>query len=196
MTQRPIGRIRRVSSASGMKSHGRHDAAHGVVPAQERLDRDDAVGVEVEHRLVDEVELVLVDRGAQLLDEDHALERGVDHAVLVDAVLAAAGVLGGVHRDVGVAQQRLGALGVGGGERDADAGAGGDAVLAERDRAGERVEQALGRALGVREVGDVLEQDGELVAAQAGDGVLGADGLAQARGDGREQACRRRRGRG
>ena len=41
-TQRPIGTIRPISSASGMKLSGREHAALGVMPAQQRLDAGDA----------------------------------------------------------------------------------------------------------------------------------------------------------
>ena len=61
-TQRPIGRIRPVSSASGMNSHRSHQAALGVSPAHQRLDAGHAAGGDVDDRLVVEAELVALER--------------------------------------------------------------------------------------------------------------------------------------
>ena len=57
---------------------------------------------------------------------------GVAHAGLVEQVVVAAGALGGVHRDVGLADQRVGVLDAFAAEGDADAHAdGGDPAVAE-----------------------------------------------------------------
>ena len=56
-TQRPIGTIRPVSSASGMKVSGPSMPALGVMPAQQRLDAGGAAVAEVHERLVVELEL-------------------------------------------------------------------------------------------------------------------------------------------
>ena len=62
----PIGTISPVSSASGMNSAGRHDAALGMVPAQQRLEAADLVALEVDDRLVVELELAVRQRLAQI----------------------------------------------------------------------------------------------------------------------------------
>ena len=72
-------------------------------------------------------------------------------------------------------QQLGGVVLPGGAGRDADAG--GDPHLlvgaADAERLGQRGEQPVGGRRGPAGVGAVLEQDGELVAAEAGDGVAG-----------------------
>ena len=85
--------------------------------------------------------------------------------------------LGHVHRHVGVADQLVG---VGGGvpvdDGDADARRDED-LLAARARTGTRARSRMRSAASAAVLGavDVLEQDGELVAAEAGRGVAGAD---------------------
>ena len=69
-TQRPIGTIRPVSSASGMNSTGGIVPRVGCVPAQQRLDAVDRAAGEADDRLVVHRELAVVERalevGAQL----------------------------------------------------------------------------------------------------------------------------------
>ena len=82
---------------------------------------------------------------------------------------APAALLGGVHRDVRVAEHRLGV-----GETAFDAGhadAGGDDDVAagrHRDRLGDDVGDLVGPTPGRLDVGEVRAQDDELVAGEAG----------------------------
>ena len=62
----PIGTISPVSSASGMNSRRRDEAALGMVPAQQRLQAADLVALEVDERLVVELELAVGQRLAQI----------------------------------------------------------------------------------------------------------------------------------
>ena len=66
----------------------------------------------------------------------------------------------------------------------------------EHERPRERCTDALRDLDRVALVGDVLDQDPELVAAEAGDGVTRAQRLLEPRGDRRSAARRRRRDRG
>ena len=81
--------------------------------------------------------------------------------------------LGAVHGDVGVAQQRLGVGGIVGVQADADAGSGADLGPGDDERLLQCAEQLAADALGRRGrvVGQVAEQDEELVAALAGQDV-------------------------
>ena len=82
---------------------GLDDASGGVVPAQEGFDADQAEVVEVVDGLVDEPELVAVERGAQLeLEFDAVLDFGL-HLGVEDFVAVLAGRFGLVERDIGVA---------------------------------------------------------------------------------------------
>ena len=95
------------------------------------------------------------------------------HVRGVGAVAALALGLGPVHGEVGVAQERLGVLGAGG---DPDARADVDLAPLDRDRIGERLEDAARGRGRVGGVVDLLDQDGELVAAEARDRVGRAAG--------------------
>ena len=106
------------------------------------------------------------------------------HRRLEEAVAALAVALGDVHRGVGVADELVGvgrrlALD----DRDAQAGADDDLLLIQPQRLQERLEHALGGVGRLLRADDVLEQDGELVAAEARRGVGGADARGQALGD-------------
>ena len=91
-----------------------------------------------------------------------------------------------VHGDVAVADQVLGRGVLGGLDGDADAGVGPDVEPAQAHRLGQRDRDPLGQRDGVG-LADLLAHDDELVAAEPGDQVAGADGGAQPLGDLDEQ---------
>ena len=140
-------------------------------------------------------ELVGGDRAGQVLLEGGAPASGLGHAVGVDdhAVLALG--LGQVHGEVGVAQQRV---------RGPVAGSVEEATptLARTvtgppssgDGQGEAGEHALGDAAG--DVGAAVDDERELVTADAGHHVAGAHAAAQPLGEGHQQLVALRRGRG
>ena len=163
---------------------GLDDAAHGVLPADQRLDPVGGHVAEVEGGLVDEEELAFGERLAQVHLELHAVLHGVLHPALEhdEAVLAVP--LGAVHRDVRVAQELL--RGVAVSRRDPDARGHGDAVLLvlpELEGVLERVEQALGDQFGAGVQRELLGDHHELVPAEAPERVGPADHAVQARGD-------------
>ena len=166
-----------------MNSPGATRPRSGWLPAHERLGGDDVAAGEAGDRLVLDRELAARDRLLELLLEPVAAQdRGV-HAALEARPAALALLLGLVHGDVGVADQlaRAGRLGVVGG--DADAGADADRLVAGRHALGERGEDPLGDHHDVLGPVEAVEQDGELVAAEARDGVARAHARAQALGD-------------
>ena len=71
-THWPIGTIRPVSSASRQELPGQQHAALRMVPAQQRLEGADPFGAQVDHRLVEQFELVLRDRAEQVQFEPAA----------------------------------------------------------------------------------------------------------------------------
>ena len=88
-------------------------------PAQQRLDGDGLAGPQVDLRLVVQDQLLGVDGGTQLVDEDEAVAAVVDvRLVHLERALAE---LGPVHRDVGAAHEADAVGGVGRRHRDADA---------------------------------------------------------------------------
>ena len=104
----------------------------------------------------------------------------------------AAQLLGLIHRLIGVAQQHIGIVMVGRVERDADTGRNAhlDAVV-QFARPGHDFQHARQYRLALLFIGQVGQQQNKLVAAQAGDRVLGADEFLQAPGDLRQHAVAR-----
>ena len=93
---------------------GRRDAAAlGMVPAQERLVAADAAGRDRGLHLVVQLQLVVGDGVAKVVDERAAVADGVAHLGVVEAdVLAGGARFGAVHRQVGVAHQRVAVVAV------------------------------------------------------------------------------------
>src|SRR5207244_494588 len=61
---------------------GRQQAAHRVLPPNERLDPFDPVIVDADEGLVEEAELVVLDRDLELVLRPHALERSRTHVLI------------------------------------------------------------------------------------------------------------------
>ena len=154
-----------------------------MFPTEECLEPDDAVRLELDDRLVDELELVSLEGVGELVLELEALDGGRPHGRFVDHPTRLAGRLGLVHRDVRVTQQRGGVrlrVGVG----DADAGRHGDVVVAEPHRGREALQHALGDCFGLdHPAGGLLDEYGELVTAESGDRVARSRDAQDARGD-------------
>ena len=166
----------------------RHEAALGVVPAHERLDRRDPAAGQVDGRLVVDHELVALERLLELGLQLEALERGEVHVRLEELVAALAAALGDVHGHVRVAQQLLGSLaGSAGARGDADARVHEGALPVDLERRAQRLDHAVGHAGRLGGVGHVLEQDRELVAAESRGGVAAAQAVVDALGDRHEQ---------
>ena len=152
---------------------GRDVAARRVRPPQQRLDAVDLVLLQADDRLVVDRELVQRDRLLQVRAQLQPLEHALVHRRLEDPVAALAVALRHVHGDIGVAEQLLG---VGRraarlDEADADAGAWEHLLAVDLELCLEGAQQPGGRVGSVREVGDAVEEDGELVAAEACDRV-------------------------
>ena len=179
ITQEPIATIRPVSSATGMNSTGDTSPRVGMAPAQQRLERADAVLLEVEQRLVEKFELAALDREAQVGFELAANLRALVEAFLEEGEGAASRLLGAVQSEVGIAQQHLAVGAVVRRDGDPDAGRGHHLIAVDDERPGDRFEDVLGEPVdGVAVAADGLEDD-ELVAAQARD-EMAAGGLEQA----------------
>ena len=181
-TQRPSGTISPVSSASGMNVDRRQQPALRVVPADQRLDAGDAPGRE-RRRSAGSGARARRAR-ARAARSASSSSRSTRRACMLGsktAYRALAAALGRVHRDVGVAQQLVGGLAPACRDGDADAGAR-RAPPCRRAANGlaQRLDDALGHVDRRRVVVGVLEQDRELVAAEARGGVAGADAAAAA----------------
>ena len=179
-----------------MKSSGGHEArASGAASGRAPRRRRRGPLVEVDDRLVVEDELVALDRLPQVGLELEPLDDRGAHLRLEELVAAEPGGLRAVHRDVGVAEQVLAAAR----RRTAIPMLALDEHLRAR-----RSRTALGapsqirsasRAASLRSA-SVLEQDGELVAAQPGGRVARRGRTRAAARRPRRAARRRPRGRG
>ena len=166
----------------------REQAFFRMLPAQQRLSAENMPGPHVGLGLVKEHEFTVGQRPLQFILAG-AQRAGLAVAGLAEELEAmATGLLGGIHRLVGMAEQGVGVEAVGRVQRDADAG--GDLHLLVLDGEGgiEHVGQAVQGLLAFGEAGQFADQQHELVAAQAADRVVLAQALGQAAGDLDQQA--------
>ena len=165
---------------------GGNHPVEGGFPARQQLGTDHlAAGVEL--GLQDEIQLLVVDRRAQLGEQGDALQGVGGQPRVVNLAAVLAGVLGGVHGGVGVAQDGFRVAAVLGGEGDADAAGDTDAVAADLHVLAELVEQALGQLQGLLAVGADPLQGDELVAAPTRQQAVVGQQRAEARGDDAQQ---------
>ena len=104
----PIGTMVPVSSAIGMNSAGETMVPSRLLPAHQRLEADDVAGGQVEDRLVVHAQLATVERAVERGLHGEAVRHPFVHRLVVDGHAVAAGVLGPVHRRVGVTHEVLG----------------------------------------------------------------------------------------
>ena len=153
-----------------------HDRAVARVrPAHERLDAGKAARREVDDGLVEERELVEVDRTLEVDAELMALAHGLVHARVEDREAGLAVRLGHVHGDVGVADEVGRARDGVPRTRDTHGGRDHDVLLAEDVRRAELVDQSARHRARAAEHRLVLGEDRELVAAEPGDEVALTD---------------------
>ena len=148
-----------------------------MMPAQQRFYSLHRTGGDGDRRLVVNFELTTPESFVEVVREAEALCGMPVHDRLENRPLPAPFALGAVHGDVGVAQQLGAGFAFRMGNPDAQAHVDLGAVHGEwlvHDR-----ECPLGRVLGNRGFACVLDDDGELVTAQAGDGVTRAQAARQ-----------------
>ncbi|MCW2615470.1 MAG: hypothetical protein JWN08_2464 [Frankiales bacterium] len=159
-----------------------------MVPAHQRLHADDPTAGQLDLRLVVHDELPGLERGAQVLLHPQPLHRGLAARGTPHDGAGATSGLRLVHRDVGVAQERLGVAAhlAGPGHDDAHAGAHDELVAGDGNRRRQRPLHPLGELDGTLLV-QLGCHDDELVTSQPRDQVAVAAGAGQARGDRAEQ---------
>jgi hypothetical protein len=160
-----------------------------MAPAQQRLDTGDLPAAQPDLRLVVEAQLAVGQRLAQAALQRQPAQRDRAQRVVEGLAARLAVLLGTVHRGVGVLHQLVGVVAVAG-ACDGQADRRGDEARlpVEIDRGSQRGGQAFGDAQRLGLPRDVGDQDGELVTAEAGDDVLGAQRGGQAARDGLQQA--------
>ena len=114
------------------------------------------------------------------------VDRLAQHLVEDDGLVAALG-LRGVQRHVGLPEQVHAVLRAALGDDDTDAGGVADELAGDLDGSTHDVEDPVGAGEHLHLARRVVDEDDELVAAEARGEVVGADGRADPVGDGREQ---------
>src|SRR3954451_17568305 len=162
------------------------------MPTDQRLDRNDPLVAHVHDGLVEHLELATLESHRQIAFEVEQFELLLVHLVVEDLEPALALALRSIHRHVGRLEQCLWAVD----HRpwlDDQTDAGGDEHLATAHHYGHPhlFLQPADDADRVVLVDGALQQDSELVTAEASDKVLAAHTCAQAIGDGNQQIVAR-----
>ena len=144
-TNRPRSTIRPISSAIAMNSDGDSAAHLGMVPARQRLEAGDRAVLQPHDRLVEDGDLVALERAAQLGFERQAVGLARAHRRLEHLDAVAADALGVIHRELGVLEHLLGAVRLAVAERQADRGGQEDLAVVEGDRRAQRLGAASRR---------------------------------------------------
>ena len=155
--------------------HRWHQPAQRMAPAHQRLHTHHARGGEVDHRLVDDEQLVQAQRAAQVGLHHQRAHHPLVHRVVEQHPAAAAAALGLVHRGVGIAQHLLGAghaaLGLSTcqvrAQHQADAGTALHRVVVDGVGLRHLFEQTLRDGAGRGHVVHTFQHHHELVAAEA-----------------------------
>ena len=188
-THSPIGRIDPVLLGNRNEPQRRDHAALGVAPAQQHLVAADLAGRDRGLHLVVQLELTALDRMAQVVGEAAAVARRFVELVLVETHGAADLDLGAIHREIGIADQRLARCAILGIDRNADAGAEVEVKSVDLDRleqrrleAADEIEQIVlvGKALDCAEF-VAADARGELVLAERRGKPLADDAAAPGR---------------
>ena len=161
---------------------GRQQSALRMLPAQHGLQAHHGPAAHVHLGLEEQPQLPAVQGLAYLLDGlvgDHHLAIA-QYIEQVEAVAAA--LLGHVHGLIGMAQQGVGILVVGGKQGHADTGEDIDVLALDRIRLGNGGQHPLQRGAQLQHVAHVTQDQHELVAPQARHHVFATDDRAQPRG--------------
>ena len=141
-----------------------------MIPAQEGFESSERLGLDVNDGLVVQAELLGLQCVRQLNFVVEAPDGALSERVVEYDDLCLAASFGAVHGNVGVSQERLDRTVVGG-ERDTDARRHGKGDIGDVKGEPQHFEEPSRDIASVVRRGDVLEQDGELVAAEPGDGI-------------------------
>lgn len=159
----------------------RQDELCGVVvpDPHERFDGDHVAGGEVDDRLVGDAEAVLCDGASQHALRAESADRTGAEVLVEDVGSVTAPVLGSVEGEVCLLEQPLSAVPGIGGDGDAGAGRAGELLPLDQERSATCLDDPGTERDDLLGVGDVLDDDGELVTAQSGQRVLRTQDLEQ-----------------
>ena len=155
-----------------------------MIPAHQGFEGDDDVAGDVADRLVIDLELVALQRRAQVEFQNPPRLGARVHSGLEEAIGAAAVRLGAVEREIGLLQQFVGVLAVLGRQRDADADADDELVAADIVGRGNLLDHVAGEHGHGRRLAIAAElHDREFVAAEPCHRVVLGDAFAEPAGD-------------
>ena len=173
-TQQPMVSIAGLFGKGDERLWGQ-DSECGVLPTHQRLHAEDLPGEQVGDRLVFEAELPGGDGDGQVGLQGRTVDHVVVHLGVEELVAGFSGAFGHVHGEVGLPEQFGGIAGLGASLGHADADGDNQGVSSDDERCAQRAQDPLGDLNGDRAALVVFhDQDRELVAAEAGDQVLGA----------------------
>ena len=152
----------------------------GVLPAHQGLHPDDVAAAQVELGLIVQAEFLAAHSLRQCPGQSDLVDQARVHFVREEAVGVASRFLGTVDGGVGVAEQGVEIIPVGGEEGDADGAGRVEGVLPHLEGLVEGFADGVGQAGNAGQVVRAGQQHHELVAAHAADGGAGGEALAQA----------------
>jgi hypothetical protein len=144
-----------------------------MLPARERLHGHDIPALERDDRLVVDPQLAADQRTAHLHLQPECLHRVAVHRLVEELVTRAAESLRTVHRRVGVTEQGFRPVVVGPADDHADAGGAHHFVALQHEGTRQGALHALGRLRRLPRLLQLLEHQGELVAAHADEDLAG-----------------------
>ena len=194
LVQHPLPELNDESGVFGKADevHGRYQPAGGVSPPHEGLGTDDLSGVDVHDRLVEHEEFLRPNRSLQLGSQGEPVQHSSVQTGVVTDQLTFPALLRRIKGQICAAQQPsqvqicFGA----GSEDQTGAGAGQRLLALHGQRGAERGQHPMHEPRCFTRVGDVLDQDRELVPAEPGHcgaSAQGAQGALQPAGHGDEQ---------
>ena len=167
----------------------RHQAfLTGRLPAQQRLDPENPPRLHAQQRLVVQLKFIALQRPAQAPFQIKALVSNAGQGSSVEAIGVTPLLLGLMHGGIGMLQQFGGGTAILRIQADTDAGI--DVhLLPGRQREGfdQQRKQNLGGRCGILGSVQVLQHHQELIATEPRQGILVAQALAHALGDGTQQ---------
>ena len=157
------------------ESARREQLSGGSAHANQGFDAQDPPRIGLHLWLIVEHEAVATQGLAESPFDRHAFEGDLVHRGAEELVIVPPLLLGVVHGQVGIPEQRVLVRAVRGEHGDADAAGDVHVAFRQRDRLPHYAEKPAGDAAGVLHLLQPGEHDGELVAPEAGNGCLGLD---------------------
>src|SRR5690606_13549598 len=155
----------------GNELFGGYQAPLGMPPAQQRFGADDAAGMQVDLRLVAQHQLATVQRPPQAVLQVQPLGGLAVHVVDIELEGIPPVLLGMVHGDIGVLDQRFGVGTVIGPDADADADRQVQLMAIQLVRLGQAGDDLFGDVAELGRTAGLGQQQNEFIAALPADGI-------------------------